>query len=177
MKKIALSVLLSLGVAGSVSAQTASEMTCDDVVYHADILAEFPEINEACQEVVMKDGEAYTRIDGKLKDSNRPNRMRVQLMLKDGTMGPTHYVRKTDPVGAMSDGEKVAYGDLAPNSPVTVYLPHDRFDVMAAPSEEVEPAEVEPEMLPETATNIHLLGFVSLMLVGFAGIARRFRKA
>ena len=172
MKKLALSVLLSLGVAGSVSAQSASEMTCDDVVYHADILAEFPEINDACQEVVMKNGEAYTRIDGKLKDSNRPNRMRVQLMLKDGTMGPTHYVRKTDPVGAMSDGEKVAYGDLAPNSPVTVYLPHDRFDVMAAPS-----AEVEPEMLPETATNIHLLGFVSLMLVGFAGIARRFRKA
>jgi hypothetical protein len=77
----------------------------------------------------------------------------------------------------MSDGEKVAYGDLAPNSPITVYLPHDRFDVMAAPSAEVEPAEVEPEMLPETATNIHLLGFVSLMLVGFAGIARRFRKA
>lgn len=170
MNKLMLPIVMAASV--SVSALASADTSCSDVDYIPEIKAQFPEINEACQEVIERDGEMYTRLDGMLKTSSRYNQLRVQLVLADGSMGPSHYVKKNHPLGVFSDGEMVEYGDLQTNSKVSVYLPHDRFEIVSAPA----PVEPEPAMLPETAGSLHWLLIAALGALGLAGFTRRLRK-
>ena len=158
-----------IAAATSASAQfTSSSVSCGDVNYNSSITEKFPEINKACVEVVEHNGELFTRVDAKLRDSKISGRYRTQIKLNDGSYGPTHHVKKSAHVGAWVDGKRVNFADLRPNTEISVFLPHDRFEVLADPSDQV--------MLPETASSMHWMALMGMGLLGFAGVARRMRK-
>ena len=175
MIKNTMKTLIAAGIiatATSASAQiTSSSVSCADVNYNSSITEKFPEINDACVEVVEYNGELFTRVDAKLRDSKISGRYRTQIKLNDGSLGPTHHVKKSANVGAWVDGKRVNFADLRPNTDISVYLPHDRFEVLADPSDQEMPAE-----LPETASSIHWMALMGMGLLGFAGVARRMRK-
>ena len=172
MIKNTMKTLLAAGIiaaASSASAQiTSSSVSCTDVNYNSSITEKFPEINDACVEVVEYNGELFTRIDAKLRDSKMSGRYRTQIKLNDGSYGPTHHVKKSANVGAWVDGKRVNFADLRPNTDISVYLPHDRFELLADPSDQA--------MLPETASSMHWMALMGMGLLGFAGVTRRMRK-
>lgn len=181
MKALSLKALLAgvaLAASASLSAQTTevteivvATTSCDSVTYSQKILDRFPEANQACQEVLEFDDKLYTRVDAKLRESSLSGKFRVQLKLRDGSYGPTRHVKKSASVGAWSNGERVSFGDLRPNQVVSVYLPHDRFDLVW----DITVIDVVTE-LPETAGSLHWLALIGLGLFGMAGMSRRWRK-
>ena len=56
------SIALALLVAGPAQAQ----LTCDELVFDAEARANYPEVNEACLEVVVRDGANYARFHARV---------------------------------------------------------------------------------------------------------------
>jgi LPXTG-motif cell wall-anchored protein len=176
------SLVLALVPALALAQQPAA---CERVQFSEEVLARFPNIRQACLDVINKDGQDYVvvkahlvrttsrratvrikRPDGSFSDpiniDVQPNRRfnvgGKMVPLQDVAVGQelTTYIRVKDPgIALASDAEIVEFTPV-PATPAP------------APAAEVAAA---PEM-PKTATNLPLAGTIGLILLALgAGIA------
>ena len=186
-----LCLIAGLGFGVSASAQS---ITCDDVVWSADVLANNPNIGDYCLEVVEKDGKQVARLHARVVRQS-VNSTIVQWQHPDGSWSPSErrYPEK-DFAAHMDDGSQVRILDLAPRQDVNVYVPMSSgtwsVPTAAAPAAAAPAAapaapppapmaEPEPEpapaALPTTATQLPLLallGGLMVLLGGAIGLLR-----
>ena len=157
------------------------------------MLARFPNIRQACLDVINKDGQDYVVVKADLVRATS-RRMTVRIKRSDGSF--------TDPIGIdikpnariNVDGKMVAIQDVAVGQELTAYVRvKDPGIALASDAEVVEftpvPATPEPAPapvaqaaaapeMPKTATKLPLAGTIGLVLLALgAGIAFMRRRS
>jgi hypothetical protein len=167
-------------------ASLASALTCDDIVLGSEITSRFSTAQEACLEVVERDGSAFVKMKAELTRNPHGNTATFRFIHADGSQGPTYSAELDPSWRAEIQGRNYVLRDLAQGQVLTLYLPNDRWAAhIAAEDVAVETlapvaiiaAAPEPEMLPATASNMPLFAlFGGLALFG-AGLIRVARQA
>jgi hypothetical protein len=181
----ALVVVGSLGFSTTASAQ---DVTCDDIIWGPEILADNPNIANACLDVVEKGNTMAAKFTARVVRQS-VNSTIVQWRLPDGSWSSAQ--RRFPARGATAEisGRDVRIADLADRQEVNVYFPMtggtwslpvaEVVEEAAAPPPPPPPPppapEPEPEMLPTTATQVPafaLLGGLLLLLGGAVSFVR-----
>jgi hypothetical protein len=163
----------------------ASALTCDEVVLSPEITSKFANAQDACIEVVERDGQAFVKMNVELL-SSQGGRLTFRFKNNDGSFGPTHSIRPSSDWRANIAGRSLRARDLTRGQEMSIYVPSDRWEAhVDAPEAVVETftlivitaaAEPEPMMLPSTAGNMPLFAlFGGLALFG-AGLIRVTRR-
>jgi LPXTG-motif cell wall-anchored protein len=164
----------------------ASALTCDDVAFSAEITSRFADAQDACIEVIERDGQAFVKMNVELVRDGSSNRLTFKFKNRDGSFGPTHSLNPASDWRANIAGRSFRARELLRGQELSVYVPSDRWEAhVDAPEAVVEtftlivitaPAEPEPMMLPSTASNMPLFAlFGGLALFG-AGLIRVTRR-
>ena len=185
------SLVLALIPAAAMAQQPA---VCQRVEFSAEVLARFPNIRDACLDVISRDGQEFAVVKADLVRAT-PRRMTVRVKRPDGT--------RTDPMGinvaanarVNINGRMTPIDQVAIGQELSVYI-HVSDPGIALASEEPGPVEftpvtAEPEPapapvaeaapapeMPKTATRLPLAGTIGFLLLALgAGIAVARRRA
>jgi len=79
-------ILLSLALTGFGFSPAFGDSSrgCEEINWSQQILADFEDIKNACQEVVVRNGKTFVRFEAKLVRVLNDNKMEVLITLKDG---------------------------------------------------------------------------------------------
>jgi hypothetical protein len=172
-------------------ANAQTDLTCDDIEFTAEVTSVYPDIAEACQDVVEIDGERYAKIGVEvLRTSNNSASFRIKRA--DGTYGPTQRANLPSDWRARLDGREVRVRDLQRGQELNLYMPSDRWEAhVAAPTAtfvvyrgyalyEDDGAGSTMATLPSTAsplTTLGAMGGAALLTAFFMRIYRRRRDS
>jgi len=197
MKNLLLFTLLTFaGSLGFATAASAQDLGCDDLVWSATVLANNPNIADACLDVVNINGVPTAKFRARVVRQS-VNSTLIQWQLPDGSWSPAQRRYPDRGFAARIQDKEVKILDLPERQEVNVYVPAGAetwsvpmaeaattsaapaaaavaAPVAAAAAPEPEP-EPEPVMLPTTATQLPLLallGGVLILLGGAVGIMR-----
>lgn len=164
----------------------ASAVTCDEVELSDDILAQFPTAQDACREVVERDGSQFVKMKVHLTRTPSANRATFRFVHNDGSMGPTYSTDLPATWRANIGGRDYRLRELARGQELSLYLPSDRWAAHVSASEVMDDeitvivitmAEPEPQaMLPATAGKMPLFGLFGLLALAGAGFIRMARR-
>jgi hypothetical protein len=186
MKKTILISMLGLMVGlGFTVTASAQDFDCGDIIWSADVLADNPNIGDACLEVVDKRGTTAAKLRARVVRQGT-NSTIVQWQLPDGSWSAAQ--RRYPERGATAEigGQEVKIADLVARQEMSVYIPMGEAwskpePVAAAappppppppPAPEPEP---EPVAMPTTATQIPLfalLGGLFILMGGLVSVVR-----
>ena len=178
------SLVLALVPALALAQQPAA---CERVQFSEEVLARFPNIRQACLDVINKDGQDYVVVKANLVRAT-PRRMTVQIKRPDGTLSDPIGINVKSNAKLNINGKMTPVADVAVGQELTTYVSvTDPGIALASDVETVEftpvPATPEPEPapaaqvaaapeMPTTATQLPLAGVIGLILLAIgAGIA------
>ena len=166
-------------------ASLASALTCDEVVIGYEITSKFPTAQEACIEVVERDGEQFVKMKAELARTPRGNSATFRFLHADGSHGPTYSTTVDSDWRVNIGGRSHRMREVGMGQQLSVYLPSNRWEAHVAATDWVvesftfiviSEAQPEPMMLPSTASNMPLFAlFGGLALFG-AGLIRVTRR-
>jgi len=167
---------------------------CERVEFSEQVLARFPNIRNACLDVINRDGQSFAVVRANLVRVT-PRRMTVRVQLPDGTQSNTMGINVASNERVNVGGRMVPVGELAVGQTISAYInvndpgiavaseaagPVEFTPITAEPEPAPEPAVAAapaPEM-PKTASNLPLAGTIGLLLLAVgAGIAFLRRRA
>lgn len=167
--------------------------SCRAVNWNADLLAQYPGMAEACQEVIVADGERWARFETELVRVNRDGSVKSDFRDRQGDNMGAITIMPSPNQRVMIDGREYRFSELRPGQVLNVYVPEGANSFALAPSATVEQivevVEIEPEpyvepdrmayadTLPSTASPLPWLAVSgALALLGGLGftIRRRF---
>lgn len=164
-------------------ASLANAQTCDDVDINSSITANFPTAQEACIDVVERDGAQFLKMKVELTRTPNANHATFRFLHVDGSHGPTYRTTVDPSWRANIGGRDYRLRDLAVGQQLSVYLPSDRWEVhvdddfMDDVITPVAIMEAEPEpMLPATAGNMPLFALFGVLAFLGAGLIRVRRR-
>lgn len=130
-----ISVGLSVAVLCMYPAFAEDVVGCDDVNWTRQIMLQFEGIEEACQEVVVRDGKRYARFEVKFHHATADHDMYVLMKLQDGTKVERVFPAPED-FHVLSSSGKTDFSvhELSRGEVLDVYIPLSLV-VAAAPSE------------------------------------------
>jgi len=174
--------VLTLLLASPVGAQ---EVVCSDVEFDADIIAKYPEVQDACLAVVEDGGVRYVHLRAEVQN-NWISSMTIRYEHADGTWGPLKTVTPPEGFTAIVNGESRSVDEIEEGTVMNVFVPEGRWEVAmsdvaetpmaemtfaAVASEEADepvaeepaeaaPAEVQAADAEEPAGGISLIGWI-----------------
>lgn len=158
---------------------TATGRNCSDIVWQADVLQRYPDIDDACQEVVEYDGREYVRFVGTVQSSSTES-MTMQFEGTDQEITLT----TPDDLSLFVDGRPTRARRLQRGQELTFHVPADQFvahffepgsetefvvvRIVQAPAAQQVAAATPGRTLPQTASILPSIGLLGalLMLVG-----------
>lgn len=171
-------LLGGLGLSQSVLAQT----TCSDLVWSSDVTSRYPNVADACHDVVVRDGGQYARLVAEVNRVRNNGDIRLRFKHRDDSWSDIVTVSPEYDFPVFIDGERVLARDLVRGQEIRIYMPSDRWAI--AQVEEVEIVvvaviqdEPEPEAIPETASPLPLIALLGMILAGLGGAMTIRRKA
>lgn len=183
LRASAISVLCTIG---AVAVSQAQSVTCQNAQYDADLLTRFPNIAQACSDIISKNGEDYAVVTARLDRVDPSGRVQVRVKQPDGSYSKRMSIRPRPDLKVSVDGKPARVQDLAANQEITAYVKVRAPEMALAPADPQEryvfiPIE-EPQQqlaaLPKTASFLPLfglLGGMSLLLGGWL-TAMRYRR-
>ena len=183
-KTILISALVVMGGFAMNATADGHMKSCSDVVWGAEILADNPNIADACLEVVDKRGTYAVKMTARIVRQS-VNSTIVQWQMPDGSWSSAQRRYPARGATAELEGKEVRISDLVERQVVNVYLPAGgQWDFPPEPEAAAAPPppppppaepEPEPEALPTTATQVPafaLLGGLLLLLGGAVSFVR-----
>jgi LPXTG-motif cell wall-anchored protein len=185
------SFLLALLPAWALAQQPAA---CERVEFSEEVLARFPNIRQACLDVINKDGQDYVVVKADLVRTTS-RRMTVRVKRPDGTHSDPIGINIKPNARLNVDGKMVGIQDVAVGQELTAYVHVKDPGIALASDEEVveftpvpatpEPATPEPAAqaapapeMPTTASQWPLAGLIGFVLLALgAGIAFMRRRS
>jgi hypothetical protein len=157
MRSTLTAIVMTLLVATPLAAQ---EIACTDVEYDAEIMASYPEVHEACLDVVEDQGVRYVHLRAKVLN-NWISSMTIRYEHADGTWGLLKTVTPPEGFTAIVNGSPTPVEEIQEGTVMNIFVPEGRWEVAMADVEmpamaeltftpvEVEAAEEIEEMEPE----------------------------
>lgn len=147
------SLVLALVPALALAQQPAA---CERVQFSEEVLARFPNIRQACLDVINKDGQDYAVVKANLVRAT-PRRMTVQIKRPDGSLSEPMGINVKANARLNINGKMTPVADVAVGQELTTYV-HvtDPGIALASDVEVVEftPVPATPEPTPEPAAQV-----------------------
>jgi hypothetical protein len=152
------SALVALSLIGLVVAPaSAQEVTCDDIEFAADLVADYPDIADGCLEIIEKGGERFARLELEVLREGQKT-LRVHYRLRDGGWSSPREVTPPEEWRASLSGTDVEVKDIPKGQMLNVYIREGRWEMAMADLEaETLPVTfgaVEHEVAPEGALEV-----------------------
>jgi hypothetical protein len=197
-KKIGMTTaLLGVAFAGSAFAadtqkdfptERTQPVSCDQVKWNADMLLDHPALVEACQEVVVVDGESWARFEAKFVKIDPDGQ--VHFSVRDKRDRSIEEVEITPTPGQVAyiDGQETPFRRLRSTQRVNLYVPEGEYGFATqpgaprtqlasmAPAKPVMVAQRDrlPAVLPQTAGPLPWIALGGLLsLLGGLGMTLR----
>ncbi|MDZ7790944.1 MAG: hypothetical protein U5L08_10725 [Xanthomonadales bacterium] len=194
--------LLGLALVASAGAQTSQEAfpdkqtaktSCESVDWNDNMLKNHPRLIDACQEVVMVDGQSWARFDAKFREIQRDGNVVFNVQNRRGRTVENVTLMPAENQVAYIDDRPTPFNRLRTTDLINLYVPEGQYGFSTQPGvppEQVatviapEPVQTEravarrdtrPEVLPATATALpwFALGGLLCMLTGVVLTTRR----
>jgi hypothetical protein len=179
--------------------------SCTDITWQKEILARYPNIAAACQEVVVSNGTRFARFTGELVRVSPNGRVTFDFMDRDGhSLGKPTTLLPAPTQRALIQGKYYRLSDLIPGQQLNMYVPESGLTVATEPVAESvpmakmlldepaaaaetppepvrlaeaapQPAATEATRLPDTAGWTPLIGLGGLIALA-AGIVMGMRR-
>ena len=108
--------------------------SCADLTWQKQIVARYPNIAAACQEVVVSNAVSYARFTGELVRVNRDGSVKFEFKDRDGkSLGAATTLQPADSQRAMIEGRAYRFSELNPGQQLSVYVPETRLVVATEP--------------------------------------------
>ncbi len=198
MKSSLVVTLAVLAGAGSAFAQTtsvdraftATGTSCEDVTWSDETLEQYPNIAQACREVMERDGRYYVRFEGEVQRV----RNRGREVTVDFEGGDRLTLTPPEDMSLYIDGRQRSPRDLAPGDRLNFYVPQDQLvatffagEPQSAPAEEAPIRAPEPEeryaatefdqdRLPQTASALPFAALAGMLLVVLGAALTAWRR-
>ena len=186
-------VFLFLGPA----AIAQEDLACGDIEWLPMVTDQYPNIADACVDVVMKNGKKMARVEVEVVRA-RPRDASFRFLHPDGTRSDTYRTDLAADWTALVNGREIRRWDLERGMKLNVYIPNDRWamiyedvdgpdliDVVAIVEEPEPMAEPEPEpmvepepepALPVTAGPLPLIGLFGAAFLALGAGLRLLRR-
>ena len=136
------SALVALSLIGLVVAPaSAQEVTCDDIEFAADLVADYPDIADGCLEIIEKGGERFARLELEVLREGQKT-LRVHYRLRDGGWSSPREVTPPEEWRASLSGTDVEVKDIPKGQLLNVYIREGRWEMAMA--------DLEAETIPVT---------------------------
>lgn len=180
-------VVSLIALAASPVALAQDAPGCADLEFAKEITDVLPQANQACREVVMKDGEPYARFTAEIV-SNQARTVRAKFKRADGTWTESYKFRPDQKARIHIQGQSYRWSEIDRGQQLDVYLPPDRFEIATHEDPNVafeETAVVVAfvtveraprEELPTTASLLPLAGALGALFVALGAGIRLFRR-
>lgn len=172
LKRLSLIVAL-LGLVAGPQAYAQEDLSCDDITWSSVVTDQYPSIDDACNAVLMKNGQMYARVSVELQRV-RGNNLTFRVLNRDGSSGGVYTQNVGADWRASIGGQRYRARDLNRGQRLNVYLPPDRWAIIhedddGPDMEDAIPLAAAP-MLPKTASRWPLVGTLGagLLLLGAA---------
>lgn len=157
--------LACLGGAAATSAQQIeaqvtdnpriSRTSCAEVVWEKDLLARYPRIADACQEVVVSEGTKWARFTGEFRELNRDGSVRTTIDDRRGHAMGQLTLMPAPEQRVLIDGRRVRFSDLVQGQQLNLYMAEGRFAVATEPGVPLEQtARILLPVAPEPVTAV-----------------------
>jgi len=126
-----ISTLVALAVAGLTLSQPvlAGDNTCAGIDWKPQILERFAHIDQACQEVVVRDGKKFARFEVTLIRARANGKVTVQMKLRDGSrIKGTFFAPSDFQVWSNSGQTTFHMNELARGDILDIYIPQSRIE-------------------------------------------------
>jgi hypothetical protein len=131
---IPVAVAVALACASTAGAQQAEPRTfakpavdaasCADVVWQKEILAQYPNIAAACQEVVVSNDARFARFSGELVQVNRDGSVRFEFEDREGqSIGKPTTLQPAPTQRVLIEGRRYKFSELVPGQKLNIYVP------------------------------------------------------
>lgn len=150
----------------------AQEIACSDVTYDAEIMATYPEVQEACLGVVEDQGVRYVHLRAEVQN-NWISSLTIRYEHADGTWGLLKTVTPPEGFTAIVNGSPTPVAEIQEGTIMNIFVPEGRWEVAmvdveipamseltfapvevaeaAEPAEAAEHADAEPAAAEEEA--------------------------
>lgn len=160
---------------------TDSALTCDDFVPTEAALERFPDLVDACQGVVERDGELYAEFAAVVRRATNSGRTTLYLPATDRTF----TVQPRDDVRVRVGNRRLRPRDLQRGDEIGIYLslaefarPNVEEIAMLSEADVVVVHEVEATpALPTTASQLPATALIGLLMLAAGLVLRRVRTA
>jgi hypothetical protein len=124
-------VALGLAISGLALSQSAlaGDEACAGIDWKPQILERFANIDEACQEVVVRKGKKFAHFEVKLVRAQAGGNVTVQMKLRDGSdVQGTFFAPRDFQVLSNSGQTTFHMYELSPGDVLDVYIPQSRIE-------------------------------------------------
>lgn len=187
-KKIVVAVGMTLALsAGQLMAQEtnstgkvqSSTVSCADLNWSAEVLAQNPDIAAMCQTVYEKDGKLFAKTSIEVVRV-RGNTMTFRPKHVDGTLGDSRTVTLDSSWRANIAGREYRASDLMRGQNLNVYLPEDRFALAVEDDDGLDDADLmdigAATEMPTTASPLFLVGLAGGAFLALGGLLSGIRR-
>ncbi|HET7662693.1 MAG TPA: LPXTG cell wall anchor domain-containing protein [Rhodanobacteraceae bacterium] len=161
--------------------------SCAQMNWNPDLLAQYPWVTDACQEVIVVNGEKYARFEGHVVRHFRDGSFKTQFVDRSGKHNEAWGYMDLKPAPGQHvylAGETANFNDLPTNQVLNFYVPANVLGVAEQPGGAVAEIVQEPQgqqvasALPQTASSLPAIALGGLIsLLGALGLAIRRRLA
>jgi hypothetical protein len=110
------------------SQATLAQQECGDIVFTDDISSRFPEVQEACQGIVERDGRQYAHFQARITRVRGDN-VEAEFRLPNGDYGRPVSFSPPPEARVRIAGRSYRYSELDRGQELDVYLPPDRWEI------------------------------------------------
>ena len=174
----------------SLPASAQTDLTCADIEFTPDLRSRYPDIQDACRDVVEVDGKRYAKVTIELVRT-RNNRATFRFLETDGDRGPTQTIELDSSWRANINGRRYRLRELGAGQQLSIYLPADRWEVYVPPDDTQQfvvfigvvmfddtggGATTTVAALPATAGSMPMFGLLGSVALCAAFLLRIFRR-
>ncbi|MCZ6831926.1 MAG: hypothetical protein O7F73_20520 [Gammaproteobacteria bacterium] len=162
-------------------AALAQDLSCSDINWSSAVTDEYPNIADACDAVVQKNGKMFARIEVEIQRV-RGRTLTFKILHNDGSSSGSYTQTVNTGWRAKIGGRSYRPSDLFRGQQLNVYMPSDRWAVIIEDEEDDGPDETEAvaimaaPVLPQTASALPLFGLLGggfMALAAGLGVIRR----
>ena len=155
---------------GTTAFAQGPDLTCDDIEFTSLVTSQYPDVADACQDVVERDGRRYAQLRAEMvRYLPVSGEVRLRFKDRDGDYGEVVAIKPQAPLNIRLGGQRVALRNVARGQEFNIYLPPDRWAVASLEGDVVVEELYDVEELPGTASPFPLIGALGAGLLGLGG--------
>jgi LPXTG cell wall anchor motif len=119
---------------GNLAKSRVQAATCTEVDWATDLLALYPRIGEACQEVVIAEGVKWARFDADfVRADNRDSTVTLNFKNRQGRAMGDLVLKPATAQRVLVDGRSMRFSQLTRGQQLNLYIPEGMFAVAIEP--------------------------------------------